>query len=75
MKVRRAVLKEIARRYQLSQRRVKSQMVKNNLRKIYQALNGVKLKSQINKLREKLWRLKKYKEMCPNFNLDSSVRQ
>ena len=48
---------------------------KNRLRQTYQELNVVKLKREIDKLRERLWRLKKTKRSCTNFRIDSYVRQ
>jgi hypothetical protein len=48
---------------------------KNRLRQTYQELNVVKLKREIDKLRERLWRLQKTKRSCTNFRIDSYVRQ
>jgi hypothetical protein len=48
---------------------------KNRLRQIYQELNVVKLKAEIDRLRNRLWRLQKTKRNCTNFRIDSYVRQ
>lgn len=45
---------------------------KNRLRRTY---NLVKLKAEIDRLKDKLWRLQKVKKKCPNFRIDSYVRQ
>ncbi|NPV83078.1 MAG: transposase, partial [Candidatus Aminicenantes bacterium] len=45
------------------------------LRRTYQELNVVKLKAEIDRLKERLWRLQKVKKNCPNFRIDSYVRQ
>ncbi len=48
---------------------------KNRLRQIYQELNVVKLKTEIDRLKNRLWRLQKTKKNCTNFRIDSYVRQ
>lgn len=48
---------------------------KNRLMETYSGLNGVKLKVQMERLQEKLWRLQKNKRNCPNFRVDFYVRQ
>jgi len=48
---------------------------KDCLRQTYERLNAIKLKRDIDRLREKLWALQKTKLNCTNFRLDSSVRQ
>ncbi|MCL6579659.1 MAG: transposase [Candidatus Bathyarchaeota archaeon] len=48
---------------------------KDRLRQTYQQLNVVKLKREIDRLRERLWRLQKTKKNCTNFRIDSYVRQ
>jgi len=52
-----------------------SQEEKGKLEKISKKLNVVKLKQEIEKLWEKLWRLQREKKNCANFRVDSSVRQ
>jgi hypothetical protein len=44
---------------------------KSRLRRTY----VVKLKAEIDRLKERLWRLQKLKKNCPNFRIDSFVRQ
>jgi len=48
-----------------------SQEGKARLEKISKELNVVKLKKEIEKLQEKLWRMQKEKKNCPNFRIDS----
>jgi len=48
---------------------------KNRLRRTYQELNLVKLKAEIDKLKDKLWRLQRAKKNCTGFRVDSYVRQ
>ncbi|NPV84268.1 MAG: hypothetical protein HPY46_11895 [Candidatus Aminicenantes bacterium] len=48
---------------------------KSRLRRTYQELNVVKLKAEIDRLKERLWRLQKVKKNCPNFRIDSYLRQ
>jgi len=48
---------------------------KNRLRKTYQELNVVELKREIDRLKDKLWRLQRTKRNCTNFRIDSYVRQ
>ncbi len=48
---------------------------KGKLEKISKELNGVKLKQEKEKFREKLWRLQREKKICANFRVDSSARQ
>lgn len=48
---------------------------KNRLRQTYQELNMVKLKTEIERLKDKLWRLQRTKKNCTNFRIDSYVRQ
>jgi hypothetical protein len=48
---------------------------KNRLRQTYQELNVVKLKREIDRLKERLWRLQKTKRNCTYFRIDSYVRQ
>lgn len=48
---------------------------KNRLRRTYQELNVVKLKAEIDKLKDKLWRLQRSKRNCTYFRIDSYVRQ
>jgi hypothetical protein len=48
---------------------------KNRLRQTYQELNVVKLKREIDRLKERLWRLQKTKGNCTYFRIDSYVRQ
>ena len=48
---------------------------KSRLRRTYQELNVVKLKAEIDRLKERLWRLQKVKKNCPNLRIDSYVRQ
>ncbi|MEM2126555.1 MAG: hypothetical protein QXQ53_09190 [Candidatus Methanosuratincola sp.] len=52
-----------------------SSQQKSRLRRTYQELNVVKLKAEIDRLKERLWRLQKVKKNCPNFRIDSYVRQ
>jgi len=52
-----------------------SQEGKARLEKISKELNVVKLKKEIEKLQEKLWWMQKEKKNCPNFRVDSYVRQ
>jgi len=48
---------------------------KNRLRKNYHELNGVEIKTEIERLKGKLWRLQRTKSNCTNFRIDSYVRQ
>jgi len=48
---------------------------KERLRAIYKELNVVKLKKQMEKLQDKLFRLQRYEKNCTTFRIDSYVRQ
>ena len=48
---------------------------KEKLRAIYNELNVVKLKKQMESLQSKLLRLQRYKKNCTTFRIDSYVRQ
>ncbi len=48
---------------------------KKRLRAIYKELNVVKLKKQMERLQDKLFRLQRYKKNCTTFRIDSYVRQ
>ncbi len=48
---------------------------KNGLRRTYQELNVVEIKREIDRLRDRLWRLQRTKRNCTDFRIDSYVRQ
>ena len=47
---------------------------KNGLRKTYEELNVVEIKTGIERLKGKLWRLQRRKKNCTSFRIDSYVR-
>lgn len=48
---------------------------KQRLMETYSGLNVVKLKAQLERLQKRLWQLQINKRNCPNFRVDSYVRQ
>ncbi|MDD5502625.1 MAG: hypothetical protein PHH26_04080 [Candidatus Thermoplasmatota archaeon] len=48
---------------------------KERLRATYKELNVVKLKKQMEKFQDKLFRLQRYKKNCTTFSINSYVRQ